>query len=146
MRIALVLALAALAGGAAAQLREPCMETYNAEVVAIERDAKAKQTVGTDAAKQRAARDAQAQLAAAARRAKACQDAAKAKAPADPAKAAPKAAPTAADECKQKTSDRAAEIERRFGSETLDPAQQTLRREEELRLQAELNECRRRAR
>ena len=132
----MVLALAAFAGGAAAQLREPCMETYNAEVVAIERDAKAKQTVGTDAAKQRAARDAQAQLAAAARRAKACQEAAKV--PADPAKAA--------DECKQKTSDRAAEIERRFGSETLDPAQQTLRREEEIRLQAELNECRRRAR
>ncbi|HVJ12395.1 MAG TPA: hypothetical protein VNC62_12565, partial [Burkholderiales bacterium] len=92
------------------------------------------------AAKQRAARGAQAQLEAAARRAKACQD--EAKAPADPAKAAA----TAADDCKDKTSARAAEIERRFGSETLDQAQQNLRREEEIRLQAELNECRRRPR
>ena len=47
----MVVALAAFTGGAAAQLREPCMETYNAEVVAIERDAKARQNVGTDAAK-----------------------------------------------------------------------------------------------
>jgi hypothetical protein len=144
MKIAMVVALAAFSGGAAAQLREPCMETYNAEVVAIERDAKARQNVGTDAAKQRAARGAQAQLEAAARRAKACQE--EAKAPADPAKAAAKAKATAADDCKDKTSAHAAEIERRFGSETLDQAQQNLRREEEIRLQAELNECRRRPR
>ena len=144
MRIALVVALAAFAGGAAAQLREPCMETYNAEIVAIERDAKARQNVGTDAAKQRAASDARARLEAAARRAKQCQDAARA--PADPAKGAAKAAATAADDCKDKTSAHAAEIERRFGSETLDQGQQNLRREEESRLQAELNECRRRRR
>ena len=115
MRIAMVVALAAFAGGAAAQMREPCMETYNAEVVAIERDAKARQNVGTDAAKQRAASDAQARLKAAAKRAKECQDAARA--PADPAKAAAKATATAADDCKDKTSAHAAEIERRFGSE-----------------------------
>jgi len=134
------------AGAAVAQPRDPCLETYNDEVVAIQREAKAKQNVGSDAAKQRAARDAETRLAAAARRAKQCQD--EARAPADPAKAAAKAAAPAAstDNCKARTSGRAAEIERRFGSGTLDPAQQAARREEEVKLQAELNECNRRAR
>ena len=58
----------------------------------------------------------------------------------------PRAAKPAADDCKARTSGRAADIERRFGSGTLDPAQQSLRREEEIRLQADLNECNRRTR
>ena len=116
------------------------MEAYNAEVTAIERDAKSKQNVGSDAAKQRAARGAEALTEAAAKRAKKCQEDAKAQA------SAPGAKPAAADDCKARTSARAADIERRFGSGTLDPAQQALRREEEIRLQAELNECNRRNR
>jgi len=127
--------LAAFAGAAAAQTRDACMETYNAEVVAIERDAKAKQNVGSDAAKQRAARGAESLQKAAAQRAKKCQDDARAG-----------GTTPVADDCKAKTSGRAAEIERRFGSGTLDPAQQAARREEEIRLQAELNECNRRSR
>jgi hypothetical protein len=138
--------LALFAGAAFAQPRDPCLESYNAEVVAIEREAKAKQSVGSEAAKQRAARSAETRIAAAARRAKKCQE--EAKAPAGPTKAAAKAATPAApaDDCKARTSDRAADIERRFGGETLDPAQQAARREEEIRLQAELNDCRRRGR
>jgi len=128
--------LVVLAGGVAAQPRDPCMETYNAEIVAVERDAKARQNAGSDAAKRGAARGGETQLAAAARRAKKCQEDAKAEAGAKPA----------ADDCRARTSGRAAEIERRFGSETLDPAQQSARREEEVRLQADLNECNRRAR
>jgi hypothetical protein len=112
------------------------MESYNAEIVAVERDAKARQHSGSAAAKQGAARGGETQLAAAARRAKKCQEDAKAEAGAKPA----------ADDCRARTSGRAAEIERRFGGETLDPAQQSARREEEVRLQADLNECSRRAR
>jgi hypothetical protein len=143
VKVVVFLALAMLAGAAVAQPRDPCLETYNDEVVAIEREAKAKQSVGSDAAKQRAARGAETRLAAAARRAKQCQD--EAKAPADPTKAPAKAAATAAstEECKARTSARAADIERRFGSATLDPAQQSARREEETRLQLELKECNR---
>jgi hypothetical protein len=167
VKLSLLLALALLAGAVLAQAgapvtpprasitqpgtaatppRDPCLETYNTEVVGIQREAKAKQAVGSDAAKQRAARGAETQLAAAARRAKQCQD--EAKAPADPTKAAAKAAQPAAptDDCKARTSDRAADIERRFGGETLDPAQQAARREDEIRLRAELNDCRRRGR
>jgi hypothetical protein len=125
-----------LASGVAAQPRDACMETYNAEIVVVERDAKARQSTGSAAAKQRAARGGEAQLAAAARRAKKCQEDAKAEGGAKPA----------AEDCRARTSGRAAEIERRFGSETLDPAQQSARREEEVRLQADLNECNRRAR
>lgn len=128
--------LAVLAGAASAQPRDACMETYNAEIVAVERDAKAKQKTGSDAAKQRAARVAETQLAAAARRAKKCQEDAKAEGGLKPA----------ADDCRAQASGRAAEIERRFGSTTLDSAQQAARREEEVRLQADLNECNRRAR
>lgn len=128
--------LAVLAGGVAAQPRDPCMETYNAEIVAVERDAKAKQNTGSTSAKQRAARDAETQLAAAARRAKKCQEDAKAEGGAKPV----------VDDCRAQASGRAAEIERRFGSTTLDSAQQSARREEEVRLQADLNECNRRAR
>src|SRR5215210_889863 len=128
-RIAL-LVLVGLAGGASAQTPDACMQAYNDEVTSIERDARAKQNVGSAAAKQRAATDAAAQ------RAKKCQEDAKAAGGAKPA----------ADDCKARTSGRAAEIERRFGSGTLDPAQQALRREEEIRLQAELNECNRRTR
>jgi hypothetical protein len=134
-RIAL-LVVAGLAGGAGAQTRDPCMEAYNAEIVSIERGAKAGQNAGSNAAKQRAAVGGEAQLAAAARRAKKCQEDAKAEGGAKPA----------ADDCRARTSGRAAEIERRFGSETLDPAQQSARREEEVRLQADLNECNRRTR
>jgi hypothetical protein len=130
------LVLVVLAGGVAAQPRDACMETYNAEIVAVERDAKARQSTGSAAAKQRAAKGGEAQLAAAARRAKKCQEDAKAEGGAKPA----------AEDCRARTSGRAAEIERRFGSETLDPAQQSARREEEVRLQADLNECNRRAR
>jgi hypothetical protein len=130
------LVLAVLAGGAAAQPRDACMENYNAEIVAVERDAKARQKTGSAAAKQGAARGGETQLAAAARRAKKCQEDAKAEGGAKPA----------ADDCKARTSGRAAEIERRFGGETLDSAQQSSRREEEVRLQADLNECNRRAR
>jgi len=133
-RVAL-LVLAGLAGGAHAQAPDACMQAYNAEVTAIERDAKAKQNVGSNAAKQRAARGAEALVDAAAQRAKKCQEDAKASGGKPPA-----------DDCKARTSARAADIERRFGSTTLDPAQQSLRREEEIRLQAELNECNRRAR
>jgi hypothetical protein len=127
--------LAACAGAATAQTRDPCMEAYNDEVTSIERDAKAKQNVGGDAAKQRAARGAEALIDAAAKRAKKCQEDAKAA-----------GGKPAADDCKARTIARAADIERRFGSSTLDPAQQNLRREEEIRLQAELNECNRRSR
>jgi hypothetical protein len=132
------------AGAAAAQAMDGCMKAYNEEVTAIEREAKEKQNVGSTAAKQRAARSAETRLEAAARQAKKCQE--DAKAPADGAKAAAKAAaakPAGAEDCKARTSARAADIERRFGSTTLDPAQQNLRREEEIRLQAELNECNR---
>jgi len=129
------LVLVVLAGAAHAQPRDPCMEAYNAEIVAIERGAKAGQNVGSDAAKQRAARGGETQVAAAAKRAKKCQE---------DAKAAGSAAPV--DDCKARTSARAADIERRFGSDSLDPAQQSARHEEEIRLQAELNECRRRGR
>jgi len=134
IRIAL-LVLVGLAGGAAAQTPDACMQAYNAEVTAIERDAKAKQNVGSDAAKQRAARGAEALTDAATQRAKKCQEDAKAAGGKPPA-----------DDCKARTSGRAAEIERRFGSGTLDAAQQAARREEEIRLQADLNECNRRAR
>jgi hypothetical protein len=146
VKVVVFLALVMPAVAAVAQPRDPCLETYNDEVVAIQREAKAKQNVGNDAAKQRAARGAETQLAAAAKRAKQCQD--EAKAPADPTKAPAKAAATApsTDDCKARTSDRAADIERRFGSTTLDPAQQAARREEETRLQVELNECNRRRR
>jgi hypothetical protein len=133
-RIAL-LVLAGLAGGANAQAPDACMQAYNAEITAIERDAKAKQNVGSNAAKQRAARGAEALNDAAAQRAKKCQEDAKASGGKPPA-----------DDCKARTSGRAADIERRFGSGTLDPAQQAARREEEIKLQAELNECNRRAR
>ena len=112
------------------------MQAYNAEVTAIERDAKAKQNVGSDAAKQRAARGAQALIEAAEQRAKKCQEDAK---PAGQsrrrttARRGPAPAPPTSSA--------------RFGrSATLDPAQQSLRREEEIRLQAELNECNRRTR
>jgi hypothetical protein len=141
VKISLVL-LALHAGNAAAQPLDACMKAYNDEVVAIERDAKAKQNVGSAAAKQRAARGAETQLAAAARLAKKCQE--DAKAPGDATKAAAAAAPSAED-CKARTSALAADIERRFGSETLDSAQQAARREAEIRLQAALNECNRRA-
>ena len=141
MKISLVL-LALLAGNAAAQLRDPCMEAYNAETTAIEREAKAKQNAGSAAAKQRAARSGETRLETAARQAKKCQE--DAKAPADAAKAAG-ATQAAADDCKARTSALAGDIERRFGGDTLDPAQQAARREAEIRLQAALNECNRRA-
>jgi hypothetical protein len=132
----------AFAGVVHAQPLDACMQAYNDEVVAIEREAKAKQNVGGNAAKQRAARGGETQLAAAARRAKKCQE--DAKAPGDAAKAAG-ATQAAADDCKARTGALAGDIERRFGSETLDPAQQASRREAEIRLQAALNECNRRA-
>jgi hypothetical protein len=134
------LVLAALAGAAAAQTLDPCMKAYNDEAVAIEREAKAKQNVGSKAAKQRAARAAATRLQAAARQAKRCQDEAKAK------EAVAVAKPAAEGECKARVNARMVELERRFAGGALDPAQQNVRREEEVRLQAELNECNRRAR
>jgi len=119
------------------------MQAYNDEVVAIEREAKAKQNVGSAAAKQRAARSGETRLEAAARQAKKCQE--DAKAPGDAAKAAGAATPVAAEDCKARVNARASDIERRFGSSTLDAAQQAARREAEVRLQADLNECNRRA-
>ena len=106
------------------------MQAYNDEVTAIERDAKAKQKVGSDAAKQRAARGAETRMAAAAQQAKKCQEEAKAK-------------PVSADECRARVNARIVELERRFSGAALDPAQQNLRREEEIKLQAELNHCNR---
>ena len=134
-----VLFLAAWCGSVAAQPLDPCMQAYNAEVVAIEREAKAKQGVGSDAAKRRGASSAETRLEAAAKRAKACQEEAKSK----PGPIAQK--PPPADECKARVNARIAELERRFTGNPLDPAQQTLRREEEIKLQAELNECHRAA-
>ena len=103
------------------------METYNAEVVAIERDAKAKQNVGSDAAKQRAARGAEALLEAAAQRAKKCQEDAKARQarsrPPTIARRGPAPAPPKSSA--------------RFGSERSTRRSRALRREEEIRLQAE---------
>jgi hypothetical protein len=126
------------AGAAAAQAMDPCMKTYNDEVTAIEREAKAKQNVGSASAKQRAARSAETRTEAAARQAKKCQEDAKA----NPAVAGAAKPVAAADDCKARTSALAADIERRFGGETLDAAQQSARREAEIRLQAELNQCR----
>ena len=113
-----------------AQSMDPCMTAYNDEVTSIERDAKAKQKAGSDAAKQRAARSAETRMEAAARQAKKCQEGAKAK-------------PVSTDECKARINARIAELERRFSGAALDPAQQNLRREEEIKLQAELNHCNR---
>jgi hypothetical protein len=126
------------AGAVHAQALDSCMQAYNADVVAIEREAKAKQDVGSNAAKQRAARSAETRMEAAARQAKKCQEEAKAK----PTVASAAKPAAVAEDCKAKTSALAADIERRFGSETLDPAQQSARREAEIRLQAELNQCR----
>ena len=78
MRILAGFMLAALAGTLAAQPRDPCMETYNAELVRIEREAKARQQTGSDAEKRRRASAAEAQMEAAARRAQQCQAEAKA--------------------------------------------------------------------
>jgi hypothetical protein len=127
-----------LSGGVAAQAIDPCMKAYNDQVVAIERDAKARQKRGSEKAKQRAARSAEARQEAAARQAKKCQEDAKAKAAAVGA-----SKPPAEDDCKVRINARMVELERRFSGAALDPAQQTLRREEEMRLQAELNECHR---
>ena len=129
-------------GAAVAQpAADPCMKSYNDQVVAIEREAKARQKAGSRSAKQRAARSAEARLEEAARQTKKCQEDAKAK---DAAVGASKK-PEAADECKVRMNARMLELERRFSGAALDPAQQTVRREEEIRLQAELNECNRRA-
>ncbi len=139
------LILAALAGAAAAQSPlDPCMKAYNDEVVAIEREAKAKQKVGSDKAKQRAASSAETRLEAAARRAKKCQEDAKAAKEAKDAVAVSRK-PAPDSECKARVNARIAELEKRFAGGALDSAQQGLRREEEARLQAELNECGRRA-
>ena len=130
--------LALLCGAAAAQpAADPCMKAYNDQVVAIEREAKARQKSGSEAAKQRAARTGETRLEAAARQAKKCQEDAKAK---DAAVGASKK-PEPADECKVRMNARMLELERRFSGGALDPAQQTVRREEEIKLQAELNEC-----
>jgi Skp family chaperone for outer membrane proteins len=135
---AVFVALAVLAGAAAAQQPlDPCMQAYNEEIVAIEREAKAKQSTGSAAAKQRAAGAGQSRLEAAARRAKECQAGAKAEAAASPSK------PASADECNARVNARIAELERRSASGALE---QNLRRDEELRLRAELNECNRVAR
>ena len=129
--------LALLSGAAAAQPSvDPCMKSYNDQVVAIEREAKAKQKAGSEAAKQRAARAGEARAEAAARAAKKCQEDAKAK-----AAVVGETKPTPADECKTRYNSRMLELERRFSGAALDPAQQTVRRDEEIRLQAELNDC-----
>jgi hypothetical protein len=130
-----------LSGAAAAQQPiDPCMKAYNDQVVAIEREAKARQKSGSEAAKQRAARTGEARAEAAARAAKKCQEEAKAK-----AAAVGETKPPPADECKMRINARMVELERRFSGAALDPAQQTVRRDEEIRLQAELNECHRQA-
>jgi hypothetical protein len=137
--------LVSLIGTAAAQQPiDPCMQAYNDEVVAIEREAKAKQKTGSQAAKQRAARGGETRLEAAARNAKKCQEDAKAAKDARPAGAVAVSNPPADGECKARVNARIAELQRRFDGAALDPAQQNLRREEEVKLQAELNECNRR--
>jgi len=130
-----------LSGAAAAQpAADPCMKAYNDQVVGIEREAKARQKKGSESAKQRAARTGEARAEEAAQAAKKCQEEAKAKAAVEGA-----SKPPAGDDCKMRINARMLELERRFSGAALDPAQQTLRREEEIRLQAELNECQRRA-
>ena len=116
------------------------MKAYNDQVVAIEREAKAKQKSGSEAAKQRAARAGEARAKDAAGQAKKCQEDAKVK-----AAVAGASKPPAQEDCKMRINARMLELERRFSGGALDPAQQNLRREEEIRLQAELNECQRRA-
>ena len=116
------------------------MEAYNAELTRIEKDAKARQAGGSDAAKQRAARATAQRERAAARRAKDCQ--AEAKKSDSPPK------PIAETEagCRDRANARAADIEKRYAGRTLDGAEQNLRREEEIRLQADLADCKRRGR
>ena len=116
------------------------MKSYNDQVVAIEREAKAKQKAGSQSAKQRAAKSAEARLEEAARQTKKCQEEAKAK-----AAVAGVSKPPAGEDCKMRINARMLELERRFSGAALDPAQQTVRRDEEIRLQAELNECNRTA-
>lgn len=128
--------LAALAGTLAAQPRDPCMETYNTELVRIEREAKARQQTGSDAEKQRRARAAESQNKAAARRAQECQ----AEAKAAPAAAKP---PATEAECNARASERLSDIERRHAGGG--PAAQAGRGEEELKVRGELMECTRRA-
>ena len=129
--------LAALAGALAAQPRDPCMEAYNAEVVRIEREAKARQQAGSDAEKQRRARAAESQTKAATKRAQQCQ----AEAKAAPAAAKP---PATEAECNAQASERLAEIERRHAGGG--SAAQAGRGEEELKVRADLMECTRRPR
>lgn len=131
-----MLLLVALTGTAAAQPRDPCMETYNDEIVAIEREAKAKQNTGSEASKQRAAAAGQARLEAAARRTKKCQE---------EAKAAPAviATPASEAECNAQASQRLAGIERRH---TGGPEAKAGRGGEEVQVSAERAECIRRAR
>jgi hypothetical protein len=134
---AILLLLVALTGPAAAQPLDPCMKAYNDEIVGIEREAKAKQNTGSEAAKQRAARAGQARVEAAAQRAKKCQ----AEARADPAAVKPAATEA---ECKARASERLGDIERRHSGGG--PAAQAGRGQEELNVRAELMECSRRAR
>src|SRR5260221_4519924 len=140
VRLLVLAVLATLAEAAAAQVGEPCMEAYNAELTRIEKDAKARQAVGSDAAKQRAARAAAGQERAAARRAQSCQAEAK------KSGAAPKPLAETEGSCRDRANARAADLERRYAGRTLDGAEQNLRREEEIRLQAELVGCTRRGR
>lgn len=144
MRSLALAVLAALAGTAAAplvaQVRDPCLEVYNAELTRIEKDAKARQAVGSDAAKRRAASAAAEQEQAAARRAKSCQ--------AELKKSDPPPKPLAQTEesCRERASARAADIQRRYAGRSLDGAELNQRREEEIRMQAELASCGRRER
>lgn len=142
------LVLAVLAGAASAQAPiDPCMKAYNDEVVAIEREAKARQETGSKAAKERAARGAETRIEVAARQAKKCQE---------EAKAVPAAVklPATEAECNARASERMAGIEKRQGaappgagpSPSTGSAGQVARAEEELRVRAELAECIRNAR
>ena len=112
------------------------MEAYNAELVRIERESKARQKTGSDAEKQRRARAGESQMKAAAERAKQCQ----AEAKADPAVKPP----ATEAECNARASERLSDIERRHTGGG--PAAQAGRGEEELKVRAELMECMRRPR
>ena len=116
------------------------MEAYNAELTRIEKDAKARQARGSDAAKQRAASAAAGRERAATRRAKDCQAEAK------KSGSSPKPIAETEASCRDRANARAADIERRYAGRTLDGAEQNLRREEEIRLQAEQADCKRRGR
>ena len=114
------------------------MEAYNAELTRIEKDEKAQQARGSDAAKRRAAGASAERERAAARRAKDCQAEAK------KSGSLPKPIAETEASCRDRANARAADIEKRYAGRTLDGAEQNLRREEEVRLQAELAGCTRR--